>query len=150
MKVYTFEREQRVPRPIDELFPFFERPENLQHLTPPWARLRFLTPAPIPMHTGSKIDYVVRIHGIPLRWTTLISEYDPPNRFVDVQLRGPYALWHHTHTFEEDGGYTVVRDSVRYALPFGPLGTILHALVIRRDLDRIFTYRAEAIRRRFG
>lgn len=150
MKVYTFEREQRVPRPLDELFPFFERPENLQHLTPPWARMQILTPSPIPMHVGSAIDYIVRIHGIPLRWTTLITEYAPPHRFVDIQLRGPYALWHHTHTFEAAGRETIMRDSVRYALPFGPLGALSQAVMVRRDLDRIFAYREAAVRQRFS
>lgn len=150
MRVHELEREQRVARPIGEVFAYFERPENLERLTPPWMRMQFLTPSPAPMHVGSAIDYVVRVHGVSLRWTTLITEYDPPHRFVDVQLRGPYALWHHTHTFEADGNETILRDRVRYALPFGPLGAIVHAAVVRRDLKTIFDYRTEMIRATFG
>jgi len=150
MRVHTLEREQRVPRPIGEVFAYFARPENLERITPPWMRMQFLTPPPAPMHIGSAIDYVVRVHGLPLRWTTLITEYDPPHRFVDVQLRGPYAFWHHTHTFETAGADTIIRDAVRYALPFGPLGAIAHALLVRRDLHAIFGHRTEMIRATFG
>jgi len=146
VRVHTLERELRVARSITEVFAFFERPENLGRITPPWVRMQFLTPSPIPMHAGSAIDYIVRVHRVPMHWTTLITEYDPPHRFVDVQRRGPYALWHHTHTFEAAGGDTIVRDAVRYAMPFGPLGAIAHALMVKRDLDAIFDYRAEAIR----
>ncbi len=146
MRVHTLERELRVTRPIAEVFAFFERPENLGRLTPPWVRMQFLTPSPIPMHAGSAIDYVVRVHRVPIHWTTLIAEYNPPHRFVDIQRRGPYALWHHTHTFEAAGDETIVRDAVRYAMPFGPLGAIVHALMVKRDLEAIFAYRTEAIR----
>lgn len=149
MRVHTLGREQVVPRPLDEVFAFFERPENLERITPDWMRMQFLTPAPIPMHAGSAIDYVVRVHRVPLRWTTLITEYDPPHRFVDVQLRGPYAFWHHTHTFEKTDGGTIIRDAVRYALPFGPMGEVAHALFVRRDLNAIFAYRERAIEAKF-
>ncbi len=145
MRMHTLKREQRVARPLDEVFAYFARPENLERVTPPWMRMQFLTPSPIPMHAGSAIDYVVRVHGVPMRWTTLITEYDPPHRFVDVQLRGPYSLWHHTHTFEKAGDDTIVRDAVRYAMPFGPLGEVVHALLVKRDIEAIFAYRVQAI-----
>jgi ligand-binding SRPBCC domain-containing protein len=98
------------------------------------------------MRTGTLIDYRLRLHGVPVRWRTRIEAWEPPERFVDVQVRGPYALWEHTHTFEPDGAHAVViRDRVRYALPFGPLGRLAHALFVRRDLERIFDHRRRAV-----
>src|SRR5690606_10238669 len=101
MRVHTLERSLTVHAPLDAVFPFFDRPENLERITPPWMRMQTITPEPVSMHVGSVIDYVVRVRGIPMRWTSIITEYDPPHRFVDVQLRGPYSLWHHLHTFRE-------------------------------------------------
>lgn len=141
MKVHVLRQEQTLPAPIDDVFPFFARPENLGKLTPDFLGFRLLTPSPIPMHVGSLIDYVVTINGVPMRWTTCIAEYDPPHRFVDVQLKGPYSFWHHTHTFEPRGEETLIRDEVRYALPFGPLGEVAHALMVKRQLNTIFNYR---------
>ena len=98
------------------------------------------------MAPGALIEYRLRLHGLPIRWRTTIAVWDPPRRFVDVQLSGPYLIWHHTHDFsKEPGGGTVMRDTVRYALPFGPLGEIAHRLLVRRDLERIFDYRREAV-----
>jgi len=141
MKVYTLTQEQWLNAPLDDVFPFFSRPENLERLTPGMLGMKVLTPPPIPMHVGAIIDYVVSINGLPMRWTTCISEYDPPHRFVDVQLKGPYAFWHHTHTFVAEGDGTRIRDEVRYMLPFGPLGRIAHRLLVRRQLDTIFGHR---------
>ena len=93
------------------------------------------------MHVGAMIDYVVSVNGIPMRWTTCIAEYAPPHRFVDVQLKGPYSFWHHTHTFEAQGEGTLIRDEVRYALPFGPFGEIAHAVMVKRQLNTIFNFR---------
>ena len=149
MRVHLLRREIEVPAARDEVFAFFARPENLGEITPPGLGFRILTPEPVPMHAGALIDYVIRLGGLPLRWTTQIAEYEPPERFVDVQLRGPYAFWHHTHTFAESGAGTVIGDAVRYALPLSPLGDLLHPLV-RRQLAGIFAYRADVIRRRFG
>ncbi len=108
-----------------------------------------LDPGAIVMGPGALIRYRLRVHRVPVGWLTAIREWDPPHRFVDEQLRGPYALWHHTHTFEPapdgDGG-TLMRDVVRYALPLGPLGELARRLVVRRDLEAIFDYRAERIR----
>ena len=131
MKVHLLQQEQYLPAPLDEVFPFFARPENLGKLTPTFLGFELLTPSPIPMHVGAMIDYVVSVNGIPMRWTTCISEFEPPHRFVDVQLKGPYSFWHHTHTFEAQGEGTLIRDEVRYALPFGPFGEIAHARNLR-------------------
>jgi len=101
------------------------------------------------MREGALFDYFVTTRGVPVRWTTLITKYDPPHCFVDTQLKGPYSFWHHTHTFHEDGGETVIQDTVRYIVPFGPLGDLAHWLFIRSDLEKIFDYRMEVIARRF-
>jgi ligand-binding SRPBCC domain-containing protein len=98
------------------------------------------------MRQGALIEYRLRLHGVPIRWLTRIEEWAPGERFVDVQLRGPYALWHHTHEFEPAGdGRTLMRDTVRYALPLGPLGVLAHRLFVARDIERIFDHRQETV-----
>jgi len=147
MKEFTFQAETCVPRPRSEVFPFFAEASNLQTLTPPWLKFEVLTPAPIVMRPGTLIDYRIMIHGLPIRWRTEIAEWDPPRQFVDVQLSGPYTLWHHTHTFEESAGTTLCRDRVRYR-PRG--GTLVHWLFVRRDVERIFQHRQQRLRELFG
>jgi ligand-binding SRPBCC domain-containing protein len=139
-----------IARPRGEVFEFFSRPENLERITPGWVGFRLLTPQPIDMKAGAVLDYTIRLLGLPVRWTTLISDYEPPHRFSDVALRGPYRFWCHTHTFEKDGQETIMIDEVRYALPFGILGDLVHRLWVRRQLDCIFDYRAEVIGEIFG
>jgi len=145
MKIYTLKRRQTFELPRREVFEFFEKPENLERITPDSVGFNILTPRPIKMKAGTVLDYTIRVLGLPVRWTTLICEYEPPGRFADVALRGPYSFWHHTHTFEEDGGVTVMTDEVRYALPFGPIGRLVHSLWVRRQLDYIFDFRARVI-----
>ena len=145
--VHTLRREQRLPGAPDEVFEFFGDARNLEAITPPLLRFRVLEADPIEMRVGTLIRYRLRIRGIPVGWLTAIREWDPPHRFVDEQLRGPYALWHHTHTFEPDGqGGTLMRDVVRYALPFGPLGELVRRLFVARDVEAIFDHRAQRIR----
>ena len=143
---HVLEREQRLAVPVDEAFAVFAEARNLEAITPPWLRFR-ITDAPETLERGSHIAYRLRLHGVPVRWLTEIETWDPPHRFTDVQIRGPYRLWHHTHTFEPDGDGTVIRDRVRYEIPLGPLGEAAHRLFVRRDLDRIFDYRLDAITR---
>jgi ligand-binding SRPBCC domain-containing protein len=145
--VHILTREQRLPGPPDEVFPFFSDAHNLEAITPPWLGFRVITPRPIDLRAGALIEYRLRLHRIPLRWRTRIAVWDPPRRFVDVQLSGPYRLWHHTHDFapDPDGG-TLMRDTVRYALPLGPLGGVAHRALVKRDLAAIFDFRREAIR----
>ncbi len=150
MRIHTLERSVTVAAPRPEVFAFFARPENLARLTPDGLGFRILTPGPIAMQPGALIDYVVRVGGVAWRWTTLIAAYEPPRRFVDVQLRGPYSFWHHEHTFAEADGGTVIGDRVRYALPLGPLGELVHALAVRRRLRGIFDHRGRAIGELFG
>jgi ligand-binding SRPBCC domain-containing protein len=142
MPLHTLTREQRLPGTPDEVFPFFGDAGNLEAITPPSLRFEIVTPRPIEMRVGALIEYRLRLRGIPISWLTRIEEWEPGVRFVDMQLRGPYALWHHTHTFEPDGdGGTLMRDTVRYALPGGPLAAIPHDLFVRRELAAIFDYR---------
>jgi ligand-binding SRPBCC domain-containing protein len=144
--MHILRREQELPGRPDEVFAFFADAANLEAITPPWLRFAIATPDPIAMGPGTLIAYKLRLHGIPIRWLTRIELWEPGVRFVDRQLRGPYALWHHTHEFEPVGAdRTLMRDTVRYALPFGPVGRIAHRLFVRRDLARIFDYRADLI-----
>ena len=147
LKQFTFHAELWLPRPRDEVFAFFADAHNLQALTPPWLKFDVLTPAPIAMRPGALIDYRIRVHGLPIRWQTEIREWNPPWRFVDGQLRGPYKLWHHTHAFEERDGGTLCVDDVRYC-PRG--GALMNWLFVRRDVERIFAFRQERLAERFG
>ena len=121
MKEFTLQTELWLPRPQEHVFPFFAEARNLETITPPWLRFEVLTPGPIVMQRGTLIDYRIRVHGLPLRWRTEIAQWDPPCQFVDVQLRGPYTLWCHTHTFAERDGGTLCADRVRYRPRCGAL-----------------------------
>jgi ligand-binding SRPBCC domain-containing protein len=133
-----------LPAPLEAVFAFFERPENLQALTPRSLGFRMLTPSVV-MREGALMDYTIRLLGVPVRWTTLIDSYDPPRGFTDVQLRGPYSYWRHAHRFEPQAGGTMMTDEVRYLLPWEPLGRLALPLVAWQ-LDRIFRFRGQAIR----
>jgi ligand-binding SRPBCC domain-containing protein len=145
--IHVFRREQRLDAPPSVVFPFFADARNLEAITPPLLRFRLLTPEPVSPGVGTFLQYALRIHGVPVRWDTLIQEWDPPVRFVDVQVRGPYRLWHHTHELSAvDGGAgTLMRDTVRYAVGFGLPGEIARRTVVRRDLEAIFAFRAERV-----
>ena len=145
MNVHTLTQRQLVPAPVGDVFAFFSRPENLERLTPKTLGFRILTPMPIEMKEGAVIDYAIRIAGVPVRWTTLITLYEPHHRFIDVQQRGPYAYWHHTHTFTETPDGTLITDEVQYAMPYGLLGRIARAAFVERQLDHIFRQRSYVI-----
>jgi ligand-binding SRPBCC domain-containing protein len=143
---HLIERRQRVPLPIERAFEFYGDALNLERITPPWLGFEVTTPRPIAMGEGALIEYRLKLHGVGVRWKTRIEVWEPPHRFVDVQLSGPYALWHHTHTFEPDGaGATIISDRVRYAIPFGPLGELARLAFVGRDVEGIFDYRREAV-----
>lgn len=150
MKVYQLEREQWIPAPLERVAAFFADAGNLDAITPPWLRFRILTPLPIEMRADARIEYQLRLAGVPLRWRTRIAKWDPPHGFVDVQERGPYALWEHTHRFRPLGAGVLMADVVRYALPLGPLGALAHAAGVRAALAAIFDHRFDRIRELFG
>jgi hypothetical protein len=147
---HVLERSQIVSASLDDAFAFFADAANLEAITPPWLRFRIVTPQPVGMREGALLEYRLSLHRLPVRWRTRIDTWEPGRRFVDVQLNGPYALWEHTHTFEVVDGGTLIRDRVRYRLPFGPIGELAHLLLVRRDLRRIFDYRSDAVRLRLG
>ena len=148
--VYVLEQEQHISRPLNEVFEFFSDARNLERLTPSFLNFEVLTEGPIAMAPGARIDYALGLYGVRFKWRTEIAEFTPNVSFVDTQERGPYALWHHTHTFEAVEGGTLMRDVVRYRLPLGPLGVMAHWIFVRRHLQRIFAYRREAVTEVFG
>jgi ligand-binding SRPBCC domain-containing protein len=147
---YVFRAEQLVARPLNEVFDFFSRAENLQELTPPWLHFHILSVDPQPVRKGTLIRYSLRWRIFPIRWTTEIVEWDPPHGFVDVQLKGPYQLWRHQHRFIAEGNGTRILDEIQYRLPFGVLGKVAHALKVRHDVEGIFNYRKSAVEKQFG
>ena len=138
-----------VPHPRAEVFDFFSKAENLEKITPPWLRFRIQTALSNGMKEGATIAYSLRVHGVPLRWLTVIEKWNPPLEFIDVQLNGPYRVWRHTHRFVEIDGGTSIEDLVQYELPFGLLGRLVQRLQVARDVDEIFDYRAREIQRIF-
>jgi ligand-binding SRPBCC domain-containing protein len=164
---YRLTRRQRVARPPGEVFTFFADPENLALITPPWLRFRLIAYQPpgtselrdpaaagsrrprITMAQGLRLHYTIRPLGVPQRWVSAVTEWDPPHRFVDEQLRGPYRRWRHAHDFAAVSGGTEVSDVVDYDVGYGPFGAAAHALLVRRRLEAIFAFRQRAIDRIF-
>jgi ligand-binding SRPBCC domain-containing protein len=145
-RIHLLERTQRVELPIAGAFEFYGDAHNLERITPPWLGFEVTTPKPIEMGVGTLIEYRLKLHRVPVRWRTRIEAWEPPHRFVDAQIKGPYSLWEHTHTFKADGPEaTIIRDRVRYSIPFGPLGDLADRLLVRRDLKQIFDYRRDAV-----
>jgi ligand-binding SRPBCC domain-containing protein len=144
MHTHVLERSQVIYRSRGEAFDFFSDAFNLERITPPLLRFRILTRPPIKMEAGVLLDYRLALFGIPFQWRTLIESWTPESSFVDSQIKGPYRLWRHTHTFEElSPGTTLMRDRVEYQIPFGTLGRIAHPLLVRGTLKNIFDYRAK-------
>lgn len=144
---FRLQSELLLPHPRETIFRFFSDAFQLETLTPAFLRFQVLTPPPIAMKPGTRIDYRLKLHGLPIRWQSLISVWEPPFRFIDEQTRGPYRRWHHEHTFEETAAGTVCRDIVDYAV-WG--GRLIESLLVRRDLERIFNYRQAKLIELFG
>jgi ligand-binding SRPBCC domain-containing protein len=143
--MHRLERTQVIRRRREDIFPFFADASNLEAITPPFLRFRILTPMPIRMRAGARIDFALKLFGVPVKWRTRITEWEPGVRFVDEQESGPYAFWRHLHEFEARGDSTIMRDTVEYAEPLGPLGQLAQALFVARTLDRIFDFRRDTI-----
>lgn len=140
--MFTVNTSLILPRPLETVFPFFADASNLEKITPKWLRFEILTPLPIEMRTGTLIEYRLRIHGIPMRWLSEITVWDPPFRFVDEQRRGPYKKWVHEHIFVKSGNGSKICDFVKYDLPGGWLTNFLF---VRYDVRRIFMYRKKKL-----
>jgi len=149
MKLYKIESKQIINKPLEDVFSFFSRPENLSLITPARLNFNILTPAPIQMRQGTVIDYTIKIFKFPIHWRTLITTYEPPFKFVDEQMKGPYTLWHHTHIFRETDQGVEIIDEVHYSIPVGILGRLLHFLWIKNDLKNIFEHRKVVIEKLF-
>ncbi|HEY2364379.1 MAG TPA: SRPBCC family protein [Candidatus Angelobacter sp.] len=149
-KTYTLVFTQQVARPLLEVFNFFSRAENLEELTPPWLNFRILNAEQQPVQQGTLIHYSLRLHGIPLRWTSEIVEWEPPHRFVDLQLRGPYKVWRHEHSFAARDGGTLISDTINLSLPLGLLGQLAYKIKVHSDVQEIFAFRKEKICALFG
>ena len=147
MRTFTLTNELWLPQPPAEVFPFFADASNLERLTPPSLRFQILTPSPIEMVVGTLIDYRIRLRGIPMRWQSEITEWEPPHRFVDEQRRGPYRQWIHEHTFTAQNGGTLAVDIVQYAV-LG--GVTIQRLFVAPELRRIFDYRNATLENYFS
>jgi ligand-binding SRPBCC domain-containing protein len=146
MKTFTLDSSIWLARPIGEVFRFFSDAMNLETLTPPWVNFHVLTPSPIKMEVGARIRYKLGLHGIPVNWESEITVWDPPDKFVDEQIRGPYSRWHHEHFFAEREGGTDVVDRVEYSVPGGSL---INYLFVAPDVRKIFAYRREKLKQIF-
>lgn len=147
MADYILERRMWLPRARTDVFEFFADPRNLPRIQPRWARPRWVVEPPRRLAVGALLDF--RVPGLPGRWRVIVREFDPPHRFVDAQVRGPFARWEHRHRFEagparDEAGApegTWVEDRVTYRLPLGPIGRLIHALGAGRRIRRAFEYR---------
>lgn len=146
MKTHTFSTSMTLPLPIEEVFAFFSDAGNLQMITPPELKFNIVTPMPLELKEGAFVEYRLKLAGKGFGWLTKVTEWNPPFSFTDEQLKGPYKLWIHRHTFSSSGDATVIKDTVTYQLPFYPFGELVHP-VIKLQLRRIFSYRQKQIRK---
>ncbi|MEO6587724.1 MAG: SRPBCC family protein [Pyrinomonadaceae bacterium] len=149
MSEHILERKQVIKRPIKEIFDFFADAVNLEKITPPELNFHITTPQPIDIKKGTLIEYQLKLRGIPIKWKTEITQWNPPFDFVDTALKSPYKQWIHLHSFEEgESGETIMKDKVRYRLPLEPLGDLAHWYV-KKELKYIFDYRYKVIEKIF-
>jgi ligand-binding SRPBCC domain-containing protein len=150
MKPHVLEYKTKLYRPLTEVFDFFSKAENLNQVTPPDLHFHILTPSPIPMNVGTLIDYRIKLMGIPFYWRTTISTWEPPYRFIDQQLRGPYIFWHHEHIFEEKGDHVLMTDLIHYLSPGWVLEPLIDRLLVKKQLEKIWAYRDTRFKELFG
>jgi ligand-binding SRPBCC domain-containing protein len=149
-RTYIFEQETIIGNPLNEVFQFFSNAENLAKITPDNLKFQIKSPLPIKMEAGTLIDYQIKIYNIPFHWRTKITVWDPPVRFVDVQLTGPYKMWIHEHSFEELGGSTKMSDKIQYQVPGGLFAPLVHRLRVKKDVENIFKFREKIIKQIFS
>lgn len=145
MPKYLLEREQKIASDLPSVFKFFEDPHNLKEITPPWLNFRVKSASDDSVRQGTRIRYTIRWFGLPMKWESLIARHESNVMFADEMLKGPYKSWYHTHSFREVEGGVSITDRVEYEMPFGWLGTIAHRVIVRRQLNAIFDYRASVI-----
>ncbi|MBL7883349.1 MAG: SRPBCC family protein [Bacteroidia bacterium] len=148
--MHILKRETIINKPIQEVFDFFSKAENLNKITPPNMNFKILTPLPIQMKKGTLIDYRIKVNSIPFKWKTEITDWNPPFRFIDTQLKGPYNTWIHEHIFEERDEKTIMMDIVQFKSPGWFLEPIIHLLFIEKKVKAIFDYREEQLLRIFN
>ncbi len=142
MKTYYFTQQIKIHKTIQEVFEFFSNAENLNRITPPHLEFKILTPQPIQIEPGTTIDYRLRLYKFPIHWKTKITAWEPPYRFVDAQLKGPYKKWIHQHRFQSENDGTIVEDNLEYAIPGGIAAPFIHWIFVKRDIENIFRFRA--------
>ena len=150
LKIYELRRKTFIPAPIGDVFSFFSDAENLNAITPPWLDFKIMTPLPIAMGKNTLIDYSLKLLGVRLTWKTEIAAWEPPGRFVDCQIKGPYRVWEHTHLFSESNGGTQMTDIVQYAVPGFVFSPLIHFFLVRPRLEKIFSFREKTILKNFG
>jgi ligand-binding SRPBCC domain-containing protein len=150
MKPHLLEFQTKLYRPLEEVFDFFSKAENLNKVTPAELSFVFLTPMPIKMHVGSVIDYRIKLMGVPFFWRTIITDWEPPYRFVDQQMRGPYVFWHHEHTFEQKEDHVLMIDRVHYLSPGWIFEPLVDSLFVRKQLQKVWQYREKSFETLFG
>ncbi len=150
LKPHVLEFETKLYGSLEDIFNFFSRAENLDEVTPEDLGFSILTPLPIVMHVGTLIDYRITLMGVPFFWRTMISDWEPPHRFVDQQLKGPYVFWHHEHTFVQRDGYVLMTDRVHYLSPGGLFEPLVDRLFVRGQLDKMWQFRGKRFAELFG
>ncbi|GAB4175444.1 MAG: SRPBCC family protein [Calditrichia bacterium] len=145
MVEHIYQNEIFLPATLEQAFAFFQNVQNLAKITPPWVHFEIITPPPLDIYEGREYEYKLKVNGIPMHWKTLISVWEPPHRFVDVQLKGPYKTWVHEHSFFERENGVLMIDTVRYQLPLGFIGELIHIMQVKKFIKQIFEYRNQII-----
>ena len=150
MTPHVLIRKTVIKKNIEQLFDFFSKAENLNSITPPLLGFKIITPLPVEMKKGTIIDYKIKLNGIPFRWRTEITKWEPPYMFEDTQINGPYKIWIHEHRFDEKEGMIIMTDTVRYLSPGGIFEFIPHNLMVKKKVEFIFDYREKVLNELFA